>query len=234
MGRLVALDRKEDALAVMEGPLKQYLTSDAPAIRNLINSALMMQSGLYRALGLIEQADAAQQTFLERQAGYVPENLSQEEPSALFGKAVQLAEQESYQEALDYLVAALARLEGKTDEESNSLRLGIQFTKVTVMGQLGAFTEALNLLSQITDDLQQHTSPLVLPLIDQLDFLEACLHALNRDVPAAILALGGWRDRMGSLNCQDIADDSDFDAIRAHPDFIAFLRDNGCGPPAAD
>ena len=64
-------------------------------------------------------------------------------------------------------------------------------------------------------------------------FNKACIFALRRDSATCIAYLTQWRDRKGKLDCDAIANDSDFDPIRADPDFIAFLRASGCEPTTA-
>lgn len=67
------------------------------------------------------------------------------------------------------------------------------------------------------------------PVADAL-FNLACHHALTEDVAASIDALKRWRDKIGSFDCEAVANDSDFDAIRHDPEFVAFLTANGCPP----
>ena len=61
-------------------------------------------------------------------------------------------------------------------------------------------------------------------------FSLTCVHARRSAVPECIAALLRWRERRGSLDREKIASDTDFDGVRSHPDFVAFLSENGCPP----
>ena len=56
----------------------------------------------------------------------------------------------------------------------------------------------------------------------------ACALALQDDVKGAIEALKDWQARLGSLDCEMILGEHNFDKIRDHPDFVQFLEENGC------
>ncbi len=59
-------------------------------------------------------------------------------------------------------------------------------------------------------------------------FNKACAYALQGTVTKTIEALNAHAERLGHLDCEKIANDSDFDNVRDRPSFQKFLRDHDC------
>ena len=57
---------------------------------------------------------------------------------------------------------------------------------------------------------------------------KACTWAKQGRVSACTDALDRWAEKRGGFDCDAIANDRDFDAIREQPKFLKYLEKKGC------
>ena len=117
--------------------------------------------------------------------------------------------------------------------QSDAARLQVQvamamFNKGITLGALDRSAEEI----AVYDDLiSRFGTSDAAPLQEQVamaQYNKGCVFARQGRVYACIEALNHWAEIRGGFACEMIANDRDFDSIRAKPKFAKYLEDKGC------
>lgn len=123
--------------------------------------------------------------------------------------------------------SAMIHLFGDTDLEAAAFAM---FYKAYSLHKLGRSDEAISIYGELVSRFRNSKTTYLHDLVSVSLYNMACIYASTNNVEATIVALKSWHIETGSFDCASIAYDSDFDAIRNDPAFVAFLTTNGCPP----
>ena len=224
--------RFDDAIRAYDDLLRRFADADNSALQEQVAKALLYK-GI--TLGKANRFDDAIRTYddlFRRFADAENPALQEQVAKALFNKGVALGEVNRFDDAIracDDLLRRFADADNPALQEQVAKAL---LYKGLALGHANRFDDAIRTCDDFLRRFTDSDNPVLQELVAEALFTIACAHALRSDVPACIAALERWRSRRRALDCDKIAAHSDFDAIRDHPEFRAYLAQHGCGPAA--
>src|ERR1051325_8640747 len=95
-------------------------------------------------------------------------------------------------------------------------------------GTLGKFEEAIATFDDLLARFGDSAEPALQEQVARALYNKACTFALADDVTATVATLRQWCGHVGSFDCEKVAKDKDFNAIRNDARFVALLAEMGC------
>ncbi|MCK0127432.1 tetratricopeptide repeat protein [Erythrobacter sp. F6033] len=230
--RLGALNRSEEEFSVYDAVVDRFGESDDPALQEEVAIALFNKGASLGALNRSKEAIAVYDAVVDRFGESDDPALQRKVAIALSNKGVRLGALNRSKEAIAVYDAVMDRY-GENDDPTLQKQVAMALVnKGVVLTTLNRSEEAVAVYDVVVDRFGESDDPAPLEHVAMALFNKACAFALQDKVTATIEALTHWRDHSGSLDCEKIANDTDFDKIRDRPTFRKFLKDNGCDPDA--
>ena len=230
---LRTMERPNDAIAAYDDLLARFGSSNQPALQELVAKALINKGN---ALGATDRPDdeiAAYDDLLARFGASNQPALQKQVAMALVNKGVALGVRGRPDDEIAAYDDLLARF-GHSDQPALQEQVAMALANKSItLGAMDRHDDAIAAYDDLLARFGDSDQPAFQEMVATALFNKACIFALRRDSATCIAYLTQWRDRKGKLDCDAIANDSDFDPIRADPDFIAFLRASGCEPTTA-
>jgi len=216
----VAMERHATAMA--------YLFEDDP---EALSYALLAKGF---ALGQLERPLdelAAYDAVLARFGDSALPALQEQVAMALVNKGVTLGKLDRPEDELAAYDDVLARF-GDSALPALQERVAMALVnKGSTLGQLDRPEDALAAFDDVLARFSDSPLPALQDCVASALFNKACCFGKMTKVAECIEALTQWRDHLDRFDCDKIVGDTDFDGVRADPQFVAFLADNGCAPP---
>lgn len=230
-GVLGQLHQLEDAIAVCDDVFARFGLSEQPSLQEQVAMALFNKGVLLGKLDRSEDAIAVYSDVAARLASSELPALQEQAAKSLVCKAITLGQLGRSEDEIAAYDEVLSRF-GSSEVPALRERVAVALVnKGGVLGQLGRPEDAIAVFDEVFARFGASPLPALQEMVADALFNKACAFAKLSRVADCISALEQWRDRSGTLDCASIADDSDFDAVRGDPQFIAFLAENGCAPP---
>ncbi|WP_144036736.1 tetratricopeptide repeat protein [Sphingopyxis witflariensis] len=230
---LSATDRHLDAIAAFDDLLARFGDSNQPSLQERVAKALINKGIALSATDRHDDAIAAFDDLLARFGDSDQPALQEQVAKAQVNKGVTLGAVDRHDDAIAAFDDLLARF-GDSDQPAFREMIAMALANKSItLGAMDRHDDAIAAYDDLLARFGDSDQPAFQEMVATALFNKACISALRRDSATCIAYLTQWRDRKGKLDCDAIANDSDFDPIRADPDFIAFLRASGCEPTTA-
>lgn len=224
---LSKIGRYEEAIATYDELIRRFGSSEADALREEVAKAMVNKGA---ALGTLERHDDAIIVYDEVIRRFGDSNspaLREQVAMAMVSKGAT----GDRAEAIAINDEAIRRF---SDGDTATLREQVTIAmanKAIDLHALGRIDEAAPIYEALIQRLDDHDEHLPPEQVDNVLFNLACLYALAQKTEATIDALRRWSAYRGEFDCERVAGDDDFDAVRENPQFVAFLREMGCVSP---
>jgi tetratricopeptide (TPR) repeat protein len=187
------------------------------------------------ALGVLtrgEEAIAAYDDLVARFGNSSEPALRDQVARALVNKGVRLKNLGKPAEAVVIYDDVLSRFGDAVDPVLREAVARALINKGNSLRLLGKFEDEIAAYDDLLERFGDSAEPTLRERVAKALFYKACASARTGDVAATVDILRRWRDHSRNFDCKAVANDKDFDSIRDHPDFIAFLKEMGCPPKA--
>jgi tetratricopeptide (TPR) repeat protein len=223
--------RRSDELAALADFIARFGDNPMPALQEQVASALYNKGVTLGQLDRPEDALAAYDEVLARFGDSALPALQEQVANALFNKGGTLGKLDRPEDALAAYDAVLARF-GDNPLPALQERVAMALVnKGVTLGKLDRPEDALAAYDAVLARFGDSPLPALQDCVASALFNKACCFGKMTKVAECIEALTQWRDHLDRFDCDKIVGDTDFDGVRADPQFVAFLADNGCAPP---
>ena len=223
------LERPERAIELYSELAERFGSSEVPAFQEQVAAALFNKGVRLGTLGRIDDAIAAYDDVLARSGSSEVPAVQELVAKALVNKRVRLGTLGRSEDEIAIYDEVLARIGSSEVPALQELVAGALGNKGVVLGTLGRSDDAIAAYDEVLARFGTSDAPALQEQVAKALFNTACAHARAKRVKASIAMLEKWAARIGGVDCQKIAGDADFDAVRDRPSFKAFLRKHGCG-----
>ena len=222
------LGRSEEAIASYEEVHRRYGESDLPALHEQVGGALVNKGVALGDLGRSEEAIASYDEAHRRYGESDLPALQELVAKALFNKGVRLGALGRSEEAIASYNEVHRRY-GESDLPALQEQVaGALSNKGATLGDLGRGEEAFASWDEVHRRYGESDLPALQEQVAGAMFNKACTFAGRKKVGDCIAALEQWAGTGGRFDCEAVANDSDFDAIRMRLQFVKYLKSKGC------
>lgn len=226
------LGRSKDEIAIYEDILVRFGQSSSPALLEQVAKALVNKGVRLRQLEKPEEAVAAYDDLLARFDKNPHSVLEQYVAKALVNRGVAQLQLERIEDAFATYDDVLVRFSQSLVPELQEQVANALVNKGSALVAVDRFEEATAVLDEVLIRFGKSQMKTLQDRVGSAMFNKACCYGKWGRVEPCVEALVEWRGHGGKLDCDKIAGDTDFDSVRANPQFLAFLADNGCVPPS--
>jgi tetratricopeptide (TPR) repeat protein len=228
------LSRQHEAIAIYDELIRRFGDSNAPALLERVVMALFNKGVDLGALERHDDAIATYDELIRRFGDSDTPALQEKVAMALLNKGVRFGTLERHDDAIATYDELIRRF-GDSDAPALLERVAMAlFNKVVDLGALDRHDDAIATYDEVVRRFGDSEVTALQEMVAMALFNRACARGAQSNAPAAIADLRLWAERIGSFDCNKIANDSDFDPIRNDPAFRALLVEYGCVPPAED
>lgn len=229
--RLGVLGQHDDSITAYDEMIERFGKCDISSLQEQVAMALF-NKGV--RLGIIEKFEdeiAAYNELIARFGKSDRPTLQEQVAMALVNKGVRLGMLDRFDDeiaAYDELIARFGKSDRPALQEQVAKAL---INKGITLGTLDLSDDAITVYEELIKCFGKSDLAALQELVARALIYGAGCYARGKNVAASIDALQRWSKKVGTFDCETVANDSDFDAIRHDPEFVAFLTANGCTPP---
>ena len=222
------LGRNEEAIVSYDEVHRAVGESDLPALQEQLAGALYNKGATLGELGRNEEAIASYDELHRRFGESDLPALQEQVAGALINKGVALGELGRSEEEIasyDEVHRRFAESDLPAQQEQVAKAL---VNKGFRLGALGRNEEEIASYDEVHRRFGGSDLPALQEEVARAIFNKACAFAGCKNVSDCIAALEQWAEKSGSFDCDAVANDSDFNAIRKRPQFVKYLKTKGC------
>ncbi len=225
---LAALSRYDDAFEAYDAVIQRFESDENPELMEKVAAALVCKGGLLNQLERNEESIAANCTVIERYGSSVHAGIVAQVAKAMVSKSVALVGLEKIEDSIAASEAVIEKFASSDLAVVEEAVAWAMFYMANCLSALDRVDDAIDAFSSLVSKFGSDVRPLLVDLVGKASYYTASAYARQQDVVACIAALEAWKDKTGSIDCEAMKNDTDFDPIRDDGDFQKFLADNGC------
>ena len=227
--RLGAMGRPSEEIALYDDLIKRFEVSEAPALLMKVAMAMVNKGVRLAKMGRPDDEIAVYDDLIKLIGESDALALQEPVAKAMNFKGITLGQLDKHKDAIAVYDELIKRFEASDAPALLEQVAKAMFNKGGTLGLLDRHEDAIAVYDELIKRLAASEAPAVMGLFASAMYNKACALARMNDCPAVIAALGAMKAAGGDVDCQMIAEDGDFDAIRDDPAFVAWLIENGCG-----
>ena len=219
-------EKVEEALGLLDQAIAE--TDSDETMSSWLASSMVNKAAILSERGDTVEATRVNETMLARFESNNDEWFLQRRLMAQVNRInnlITLGKIDEAHQAAEVALDFYSSKEGLADHPALAVLMSIQSEALIARKDWKAARE---ILTDLVARFSESANPIVETAITSAFYNLACGHAVEGKVRPAVAALERWRERRGSLDCEKIRSDGDFDRIREKPAFRGYLRRNGC------
>jgi tetratricopeptide (TPR) repeat protein len=222
------LNKSEDEIAIYDEILARFGDSAEPALREQVAVALVSKGVALGALNRSEDEIAIYEEVVARFGDTTEPALCEWVAKALLNKGITLGMLNKPEDEVAVYEDVIARFADSAEPALCEQVAKALLNKGLTLGSLNKPEEEIAIYDEMLARFGDSAEPALREQVATALFNNACVRARAGDVSATIDALRRWYDHAASFNCEMVAEDEDFDAVRGDPSFVALLEEMGC------
>ena len=147
---------------------------------------------------------------------------------AMATKGFILGKMGRWDEGIQCLDSVLEKFGSVVDERVQEEVAYALVSKGFQMVASGKHSAAIAIYDQIIDRFGASANSDIQLRIRDAIYNKACAYSLMKKVSKSIEMLEKWREKEGGFDCEKVRKDTDFNSVRNRPEFIRYLRKQGC------